>query len=340
MQYVPLGTTGIQVPRLAFGCSSYGSKDWMPWALSEEEAQEHYRAAFEAGFTFFATADSYSRGLSEEILGRAIKRFGSGRDRVVIATKVFGAMGPDLNQKGLSKKHIRHAVDDSLRRLGTDYIDLYQIHRLDPLTPFEEVMEALDGLVRAGKVLHLGASSMHSWQFMKLQGIAERNGLTRFVSMQNKYNLLYREEEREMLPLCLDPRVAVIPYSPLARGLLAGSRRAGSERSKVVQDFLGAADEAVVDRVVGLAERRGVKPAQIALSWLLDNPAVTAPIVGATKPHHIGEAIAALDIQLSPAERTELEEVYQPQQVNFHRNEAPTPGQTAAGDVLALLRRG
>ncbi|MGO4838942.1 aldo/keto reductase, partial [Rhizobiaceae sp. 2RAB30] len=192
MKYTTLGNSGIQVSRLAFGCSSYGSKDWMPWALSEEEAQEHYQRAFEEGFTFFDTADSYSWGASEEILGRAIKRFGTGRDRVVIATKVFGAMGPDGNQKGLSRKHIRHAIDDSLRRLGTDYVDLYQIHRLDPLTPMEEILEGLDAVVRSGKALQIGASSMHAFQFAKLQALAAANGLTRFVTMQNKYNLLYR----------------------------------------------------------------------------------------------------------------------------------------------------
>ena len=229
MKYGTLASTGIQVSRLAFGCSSYGSKDWMPWALDEEQAQDHYRRAFEAGFNFFDTADSYSSGLSEEIPGRAVKRFAVGREHVVIATKVFFAMGAGANQKGLSRKHIRHAIDDSLRRLGTDYVDLYQIHRLDPLTPYEEVLEGLDAVVRAGKALHVGASSMHAFQFAKLQALAQANGRAKFVTMQNKYNLLYREEEREMLPLCLDQGVGVIPYSPLARGLLAGSRRAATE---------------------------------------------------------------------------------------------------------------
>lgn len=339
MRTVQLGSTGLKVSALAFGCSSYGSKDWMPWALSEEDAQPHYRQAFESGFTFFDTADSYSTGLSEEILGRALKRFGPQRDQVVVATKVFGAMGPDANQRGLSRKHIRHAIDDSLRRLGTDYVDLYQIHRLDPATPAEELLQALDDIVRAGKALYIGASSMHAWQFAKLQALAEQNGLTKFVTMQNKYNLLYREEEREMLPLCLNDGVGVIPYSPLARGLLAGSRRRNSDRSQVVRDFTRPQDEAIVDRVIELAEKRNAKPAQIALAWLLDNPAVTAPIIGATKPHHIEDALGALDIELSVEERQFLEEPYTPQQVQFDRNETLLPGQTAAPDVLPRFRR-
>jgi aryl-alcohol dehydrogenase-like predicted oxidoreductase len=339
MRTVQLGSTGLKVSALAFGCSSYGSKDWMPWALSEEDAQPHYRKAFESGFTFFDTADSYSTGLSEEILGRALKRFGPQRDQVVVATKVFGTMGPGANQRGLSRKHIRHAIDDSLRRLGTDYVDLYQIHRLDPSTPAEELLQALDDVVRAGKALYVGASSMHAWQFAKLQALAERNGLTKFATMQNKYNLLYREEEREMLPLCLNDGVGVIPYSPLARGLLAGSRRRNSDRSQVVRDFTRPQDEAVVDRVIELAEKRGTIPAQIALAWLLDNPAVSAPIVGATKPHHIEDAIGALDIRLSADERQFVEEPYAPQQVQFDRNETLSPGQTAAPDVLPRLRR-
>ena len=339
MKYGTLASTGIQVSRLAFGCSSYGSKDWMPWALNEEQAQDHYRRAFEAGFTFFDTADSYSSGLSEEILGRAVKRFGAGRDQVVIATKVFFATGASANQKGLSRKHIRHAIDDSLRRLGTDYVELYQIHRLDPLTPCEEILEGLDAVVRAGKALHIGASSMHAFQFAKLQALAEANGLSKFVTMQNKYNLLYREEEREMIPLCLDQGVGVIPYSPLARGLLAGSRRADTERSRVVKDFTRPEDESVIDSVVALARIRGCKPAQIALAWLLHNPAVTAPIVGVTKPHHIGDAVAALDVQLTDEELDGLEETYRPQQVQHDRNERPQSGQTAAANLKHLFRR-
>ncbi|MCE6076422.1 aldo/keto reductase [Agrobacterium vitis] len=338
MEKKQLGATGLKVSPLAFGCSSYGSSDWMPWALSEEDAQEHYKKAFEVGFSFFDTADSYSTGLSEEILGRALKRFGPGRDRVVIATKVFGATGPDVNQRGLSRKHIRHAIDDSLRRLGTDYVDLYQIHRLDPDTPWEELLLALDDVVRAGKALYLGASSMHAWQFAKLQALAKQNGLTPFVSMQNKYNLLYREEEREMLPLCASDGIAVIPYSPLARGLLAGSRRNDTARSKVVRDFTRPQDENVIDRVVSLAQQKQVKPAQIALAWLAGSPTVTAPIIGATKLHHIDDAVAALDIRLLADERAYLEEPYIPQQVQLDRNEAIVAGQTASADVLALIR--
>lgn len=339
MKYGTSASTGIQVSRLAFGCSSYGSKDWMPWALSEEDAQDHYRRAFETGFNFFDTADSYSSGLSEEILGRAVKRFAGGRDQVVIATKVFFATGSGANQKGLSRKHIRHAIDDSLRRLGTDYVDLYQIHRLDPLTPYEEILEGLDAVVRAGKALHIGASSMHAFQFAKLQALAQANGVTKFVTMQNKYNLLYREEEREMIPLCLDQGVGIIPYSPLARGLLAGSRRADTERSRIVKDFSRPEDDAVIDSVSALAKARGYKPAQVALTWLLHNPAVTAPILGATKSHHVDDAVAALDIQLTDQELDTLEAAYRPQQVQHDRNERLQPGQTAASDLKHLFRR-
>lgn len=338
MEKKRLGSTGLKVSPLAFGCSSYGSAEWMPWALSEEEAQEHYKKAFEVGFSFFDTADSYSTGLSEEILGRALKRFGPGRDRVVIATKVFGATGPDSNQRGLSRKHIRHAIDDSLRRIGTDYIDLYQIHRLDPDTPWEELLLALDDVVRAGKALYLGASSMHAWQFAKLQALAKANGLTPFVSMQNKYNLLYREEEREMLPLCVNDGIAVIPYSPLARGLLAGSRRNGTARSKVVKDFTRPEDEQVIDRVISLAQEKNVKPAQIALAWLAGSPAVTAPIIGATKQHHIDDALDALTIRLTSEERSYLEEPYTPQLAQLDRNETISAGQTASNDVLEFIR--
>lgn len=338
MEKKKLGSTGLKISPLAFGCSSYGSAEWMPWALSEEDAQEHYRKAFEVGFSFFDTADSYSTGLSEEILGRALKRFGPGRDSVVIGTKAFGAMGPDANQRGLSRKHIRHAIDDSLRRLGTDYVDLYQIHHLDPDTPWEELLLALDDVVRAGKALYLGASSMHAWQFAKLQALAKENGLTPFVSMQNKYNLLYREEEREMLPLCVNDGIAVIPYSPLARGLLAGSRRSDTARSRVVRDFTRPQDEQVIDRVISLAQQKDVKPAQIALAWLTSSPAVTAPIIGATKPHHIDDAVDALEIRLSKEDRVYLEEPYTPQQAQLDRNEAIIAGQTASSDVLSLIR--
>jgi aryl-alcohol dehydrogenase-like predicted oxidoreductase len=339
MDYVRFGTAGLTVSRLAFGCSIFGSKDWVPWALSEEEAQPHYRKAFQSGYTLFDTADAYSHGQAEEILGRAVKRFGTGRDRVVIATKLFEPMGPDPNQRGLSRKHIRHAIDDSLRRLGTDYVDLYQIHRLDTATPMEELLEGLNDVVRAGKVLYLGASSMHAWQFAKLQYTARLNGLTPFVSMQNRYNLLYREEEREMLPFCQDQGVAVMVYSPLQRGLLAGSRRHGTMRSQVVKDFDRPNDEAIIDNVMALAAARGVKPAQIALAWLLRHPAVTCPIIGATRPEQLEDAVEALGITLSDAEMDLLEAPYLPQQVRFLKDLPPTAGHTASPEIQQAMRK-
>ncbi|CAN7227612.1 aldo/keto reductase [Phenylobacterium sp. LjRoot164] len=337
MQYVNLGPTGLKVSRIAFGCSSYGSTDWMPWALPPSEALPFYKAALEAGINFFDNADSYSTGLAETIQGDVFKELGVDRERVVIATKVFGAMGPDVNQRGLSRKHIRHAVEASLRRLRTDYIDLYQIHRLDPTTPPEEILEALDGLVREGKVLHIGASSMYAWQFAKLQALAEQNGLTKFVTMQNRYNLLYREEEREMIPLCLDQGVGVIPYSPLARGLLTGSRRRGTKRSEVVKDFARPEDEAVVDRVLEVAEARGAPAAQVGLAWLLSRPGVTAPIVGATKLNHITDAVAALDVVLTPEEIARLEEPYVAQPPQFGRETVPSHNAASRAAIAAAL---
>jgi len=319
MKYVNLGPTGTKVSRIAFGGSSYGSTDWMPWALPESEALPFYKKALDLGINFFDNADSYSTGLAETIQGNAFAALGVQRDKVVVATKVFGAMGPDVNQRGLSRKHIRHAVEDSLRRLKTDYIDLYQIHRLDHTTPPEEILEALHDLIRAGKVLHIGASSMYAWQFAKLQHLAQTHGFTKFVTMQNRYNLLYREEEREMIPLCIDQGVGVIPYSPLARGLLTGSRRRGTERSKVVRDFARPEDEAVIDRVLAVAEARGVPAAQVGLAWLLTRPGLTAPIVGATKPHHLDDAVAAVDLVLTDEEVRLLEEPYVAQPPQFGR---------------------
>lgn len=337
MDYTNLGSTGLQVSRIAFGCSSYGSTDWMPWALPESEALPFYRQALALGINFFDNADSYSTGLAEEIFGRAIATIGVPRDEIVIATKVFGAMGPDVNQRGLSRKHIRHAIDDSLRRLGVDYIDLYQIHRLDPLTPAEEIMETLHDLVKAGKVLHIGASSMYAWQFAKLQHVARQNGFTPFVTMQNRYNLLYREEEREMIPLCINQGVGIIPYSPLARGLLTGSRRRATKRSEVVRDFARPEDERVVDRVLEIAEQRGDSPARVALAWLLARPGVTAPIVGATKPGHLEDAVAALDTKLSDEEIRLLEEPYQAQPPQFGRETVPSHNAAAAEAITAAL---
>src|SRR5580692_6510070 len=232
MQYVNLGSTGVKVSRICLGCMTYGSKKWREWVMEEDAARPFFRRAIEAGVNFFDTADMYSVGVSEEILGRALKEFGGSRDRLVIATKVFNPMGDDPNQRGLSRKHIHHAIDDSLKRLGVDYIDLYQIHRFDPHTPIEETVEALNDLVRVGKVLYLGASSMYAWQFLKMLQIQRENGLARFVTMQNHYNLVYREEEREMIPLCISEGIGLIPWSPLARGFLAGNRKASEEKQE------------------------------------------------------------------------------------------------------------
>jgi 1-deoxyxylulose-5-phosphate synthase len=323
MQYVNLGSTGLEVSRICLGCMTYGAKSWRDWVLTEEEGRPLIRRALEAGITFFDTADVYSQGLSEEILGRALKDFGPPRHELVIATKVNGPMGKDPNARGLSRKHIMQAIDASLRRLGTDHVDLYQIHRHDPATPMEEVLEALDDVVRAGKALYIGASSMFAWQFATYLHLAERHGWRRFVSMQNHYNLLYREEEREMIPLCRRAGIAIIPWSPLARGVLAGSRQAGTRRAQS-DEFMRAlydpsrdADERVVERVARLAEQHRVPPARIALAWLL-HKGVTAPIVGASKPHHLDDAVAAVELKLSPADVAALEEPYVPHAVRGH----------------------
>ncbi len=324
MEFTNLGTTGLKVSRLCLGTMTYGSKKWRPWVLDEAESQPFFRRAIEAGINFFDTADMYSLGASEEVLGRALKSFGPGRDRVVITTKVFNAMGDDPNQRGLSRKHIFHAIDDSLRRLGTDYVDLYQIHRFDRATPIEETLEALHDVVRAGKALYLGASSMWAWQFAKMLAVAERNGWTRFVTMQNHYNLLYREEEREMIPLCRSEGIGVIPWSPLARGALAGSRQASTVRAQT-DDYAtqlygrsADADAEVVRRVEAVAALRGVPPARVALAWLLHRPGVTAPIIGASKPHHLEDALAATALKLSGDELKSLEEPYIPHVVVGH----------------------
>ena len=323
MQYVNLGSTGLKVSRICLGTMTYGSKKWREWVLEEEEAQPFYRRAFEAGINFFDTADMYSLGVSEEITGRALKEFGPSRDKVVIATKVFNPMGDDPNQRGLSRKHIMHAIDDSLRRLQTDYVDLYQIHRLDPHTPMEETLEALDRVVQAGKALYIGASSMYAWQFLKMLQISRSMGLARFVSMQNHYNLIYREEEREMIPLCLEEGVGLIPWSPLARGFLAGNRNSTSRGETVrakTDDFADklyyrSSDFTVVDRLSEVAKKRGVANAQVALAWILSKPGVSAPIVGASKMTHLDQALAALDITLEEGEVKSLEEPYEPHPV-------------------------
>jgi aryl-alcohol dehydrogenase (NADP+) len=305
---------------------TYGSSKWRPWVLDEEASRPFLRKALEVGINFFDTADMYSLGASEEVLGRALRDFGPGRDRVVIATKVFNAMGDDPNQRGLSRKHIRHAIEDSLRRLGTDYVDLYQIHRFDPETPVEETMEALNELVRAGKVLHLGASSMFAWQLSKMIHTAESRGWTPFVTMQNHYNLLYREEEREMIPLCADRSIGLMPWSPLARGILARGPEAATARAKsdeYARSLYGAGlsegDSAIVGAVQRVAAERGVSPAQVALAWLCRRPCVVAPIVGASKPHHIEDAVAALALKLSAEETAALEAPYVPHAVAGHR---------------------
>ena len=322
MQYTNLGSAGVKVSRICLGCMTYGTPKWREWVLDEEHGRPFIKQALELGLNFFDTADMYSLGVSEEILGRALKDFGTSRDKVVIATKVFFPMGDDPNQKGLSRKHITDAIDASLRRLGTDYVDLYQIHRFDYETPVEETLAALNEVVKSGKALYIGASSMFAWQLAQMLGTSDRNGIARFVTMQNHYNLVYREEEREMVPLCRAEGIGLLPWSPLARGLLAGNRRAGTQRSKA-DDYAHKlytmdADDRVVDCVEQAAKSRGVPPAQLALAWLLNKPGVTAPIVGATKPQHLTDAVAALDLRLTAQEISELESAYVPHPVLGH----------------------
>jgi len=316
MDYVRLGSTGLKASRLALGCMTFGepSRGTHAWTLNEERSRPLLLQALDLGINFFDTANSYSDGSSEEIVGRALKEHGN-RDELVVATKVYGAFGSGPNMGGLSRKAIFAAVDGSLRRLGTDYIDLYQIHRWDDTTSIEETMEALHDLVKLGKVRYLGASSMFAWQFSKAQYTAKINGSTPFVSMQDHYNLLNREEEREMFPLCEDLGVGVLPWSPLARGRL--TREWGAETLRSNTDEFGAGlyddgDKAIVDAVGQVASSRGVPRAQIALAWVLKNPAVTAPIVGAGKPHHLKDALAALDITLDADEIAALENPYRP----------------------------
>jgi aryl-alcohol dehydrogenase (NADP+) len=319
MEYTNLGSTGLKVSRICLGTMTYGSKKWREWVLDEAESRPFIQQALEAGINFFDTADMYSLGASEEVLGRALKDFGPSRDKVVIATKVFNAMGSDPNQRGLSRKHIKHSIDDSLRRLQTDYVDLYQIHRFDHETPIEETLEALDELVRAGKVLYIGASSMYAWQFAQMLALSDANGWARFATMQNHYNLIYREEEREMNPLCRAEGIGLIPWSPLARGVLAGNRQANTTRART-DDFAKhmygkettEADQRVVDRLVELSKQRGIPASQLALAWLLQKPEVTAPIVGASKPGHLQDAVAAVGVKLTKEEIARLEEPYIP----------------------------
>ncbi|HEX3932143.1 MAG TPA: aldo/keto reductase [Nocardioides sp.] len=322
MEYTRLGDSGLQVSRITVGCMSWGDGgQTRPWSKDEAFAEQTIRAALEAGVTFFDTANVYSAGTSEEYTGRSLWKHADRAD-VVLATKVFSRMRPGPYGAGLSRKAILHEIDASLTRLGTDYVDLYQIHRFDPDTPVEETMEALHDVVRAGKARYLGASSMFAWQFAKMQHAAQRHGWTPFVSMQNHYNLVYREEEREMLPLCQDQGVGVIPWSPLARGRLTrpwDTETARSESDGFGQTLYRDEDRMVVEKVLAVAERRDVSPAQVALAWLLAQPAVTSPIVGITRPEHLDDALAALELELTPDEVLDLGADYVPHAVAGHR---------------------
>jgi 1-deoxyxylulose-5-phosphate synthase len=324
MEYVNLGSRGVKVSRICLGCMTYGSRKWREWVLEEQDSRPLIRQAIEAGINFFDTADMYSLGVSEEILGRALKDFGPPRDRLVVATKVFNAMGDDPNQRGLSRKHILHAIDESLRRLQMDYVDLYQIHRFDRTTPIEETLEALHDVVRAGKALYVGASSMWAWQLANMLHAAERHGWPRFATMQNHYNLLYREEEREMIPYCCAESIGIIPWSPLARGRLIRPHEAGTVRARTdeyartLYDPTAESDGKVIARVQALAAAHSVPPAQIALAWLLHKPGITAPIIGASKPNHLEDAVAALRLKLTSDEIKTLEEPYIPHAIAGH----------------------
>jgi aryl-alcohol dehydrogenase-like predicted oxidoreductase len=325
MQYVNLGTTGLKVSRICLGMMTYGTPAWRDWILDEDASRPFIARALELGINFFDTADVYSLGVSEEVTGRALNAL-TKRDEVVIATKVHGSMSSDVNDRGLSRKHIMAGIDNSLRRLGTDYVDLYQTHRWDYDTPIEETMEVLHDVVKVGKARYIGASSMYAWQFAKAQHTAEKNGWTRFVTMQNHYNLVYREEEREMMPLCEAEGIGVIPWSPLARGFLAGDRTPETPeptaRSKTDEYgkmlYYTEDDFEVAAATRAVAEARGVKPAQVALAWVLQAPGVTAPIIGTTKIDHITEAVAALGIKLEDDEVKALESPYRPHRVLGH----------------------
>jgi 1-deoxyxylulose-5-phosphate synthase len=326
MDYVRLGRAGLKVSRICLGTMTYGSPQWRPWVLDEAASRPFIARAIELGITFFDTADMYSRGESERVLGRALKALAP-RDQIVIATKAFYPVTDGPNAKGLSRKHLVEAIDASLQRLGTDYVDLYQIHRFDYETPIDETLEALHDIVKAGKARYIGASSMFAWQFMKMLATSDAHGWTRFVSMQNHYNLVYREEEREMLPLCREEGIGVIPWSPLARGFLSGNRKRGDRQADTVRSrtdeyarelYSSDTDYTIAERLVSLAGRRGVKPAQLALAWLLAKPAVTAPIVGASTLSHLDDAVAAVETRLTAEELTFLEEPYRPLAVLGH----------------------
>jgi len=326
MQYVNLGKTGMKVSRLCLGMMSYGSKQWRSWVLEQDEAKPFVQRALEAGINFFDTADVYSTGESELITGNLLKELGVKRENVIVATKVNGQMSEDINDKGLSRKHILDSIDKSLKRLQMDYVDLYQIHRWDYEVPIEETMEALNDVVRAGKARYIGASSMFAWQFAKSLHVCEKYGWAKFISMQNHYNLVYREEEREMIPLCIDQGVGLIPWSPMARGFFAGNRTrgGGGETERAKNDPFGNSlyfrdeDFTVADCVAEVAKEKGVTGSQLALAWILSKPHVTAPIIGATKMEHLDQAIAALDLKLSDEEIKRLEELYKPHPVLGH----------------------
>jgi len=325
LEYVRLGKTGLKVSRICLGTMTYGTSKWRDWVLDEQDARPFFKRAIELGINFFDTANMYSLGMSEEVTGRALKDFAR-RDEVVVATKVFNPMGPGPNARGLSRKHIMDAIDGSLRRLGTEYVDLYQIHRWDPDTPLEETLEALNDVVHAGKARYIGASSMYAWQFAKALLVAEAHGWTRFVSMQNHYNLVYREEEREMIPLCVDQGVGVIPWSPLARGFLAGNRT--QEKSGVTtrsksdefahRMYYQPEDFTIVDRVKVVSQTIGKTMPQVALAWMLSKPYITAPIVGASKPAHLEQAVDAVSIRLTTEQLKTMEEPYRPHQILGH----------------------
>jgi len=322
MQFVQFGKTGLKVSRICLGVMTYGSKKWRDWVLEEPESRPYIQRSLELGINFFDTANVYSLGESERILGQALKDFAK-REEVVIATKVFSTMGDGPNDKGLSRKHIMDQVDQSLRRLQTDYIDLYQIHRFDYETPIEETLDALDATVRAGKVRYLGASSMYAWQFMKMLDFSKANGLHPFVSMQPQYNLIYREEEREMLPLCRSEGIAVIPWSPLARGWVCRPAaeqtvRKGSDPF-ATQMYTDPSDVEIIGRVEEVAKSKGVPMSHIAMAWVLSKQGITSPIVGASKPHHLDDAIGSLEVKLTDEEVTRLEELYVPHRVLDHQ---------------------
>lgn len=326
MKFTTLGRTGMVVSRLALGCMSFGSSKWRPWVLDADQALPFYRRAFDHGINFLDTADMYSQGASEEVTGRAVREHGR-RDELVVATKVFFPLGKGPNRGGLSRKHILQGCEASLERLGIDAIDLYQVHRFDPGTPIDETLAALDQLVRQGKVRYIGASSTAAWRLMQALGRSERNGWARFVSMQDHYNLVYREEEREMIPLCLEEGLGVLPWSPLARGLLAGGKRSGEAdgTARSASDdytprlYDQPGDDDVIAATRAVAEARGVAMAEVALAWLLARPGVTAPIVGATRMEHLDTAVRALDLELTPDDIARLEAPYRPHDVRgFH----------------------